>query len=188
MIIGLTGSYCSGKDTVADYISQKHGYKHFSLSDIIREIMKEAGVELTRENLITFGTKLREENGNGVLTKKVLEKAKDEGKYCITSIRHSEEVNELRKRKDFVLINVDAPQGVRFERMQKRKRSGDPQTLEKFIELEKKESQTSGSGQQLRKTANMADITFINDSNDMTTLKVTVDNLLEDLENERRNF
>ncbi|MDR2427358.1 MAG: AAA family ATPase [Endomicrobium sp.] len=71
MIIGLTGSYCSGKDTVADYISQKHGYKHFSLSDVIREIMKEAGLEPTRENLITFGTNLREENGNGVLAKKV---------------------------------------------------------------------------------------------------------------------
>jgi dCMP deaminase len=188
MIVGLTGSYCSGKDTVADYISQKHGYRHFSLSDVIRDIMKECGVELTRENLIMFGTKLREENGNGILAKKVLEKTKDEGNYCITSIRHSEEVNELRKRKDFVLINVDAPQGVRFERMQKRKRSGDPQTLEKFIELEKKESQTSGSGQQLRKTANMANIIFINDFNDMITLNVTIDNLLEDLENEKRNF
>jgi dephospho-CoA kinase len=188
MIIGLTGSYCSGKDTVADYISHKHGYKHFSLSDVIREIMKEAGIEPTRENLIMFGTKLREENGNGVLAKKVLDKMEADGKYCITSIRHSEEVNELKKRKDFVLVNVDAPQDVRFERMQKRKRSGDPQTLENFIALEKRESQTSGSGQQLRKTANMADITFINDSNDMATLEATVDNFLEDLGNERRSI
>ncbi|MDR3307158.1 MAG: AAA family ATPase [Endomicrobium sp.] len=188
MIIGLTGSYCSGKDTIADYMSKKYGYKHFSLSDVIREIMKEVGIEPTRENLIAFGAKLREENGNGVLAKKVLEKAKNGGKYCITSIRHSEEVNELGKREDFVLLNVDAPQDVRFERMQKRKRPGDPQTLEKFIELEKKESQTSGSRQQLRKTANMADITFINDSNNITTLEATVDNLLKDLENERRNL
>ncbi|MDR2351200.1 MAG: AAA family ATPase [Endomicrobium sp.] len=188
MIIGLTGSYCSGKDTVADYISQRHGYKHFSLSDVIREMMKEAGLDSTRENLITFGTKLREEKGNGVLVKKVLEKAKDAGEYCITSIRHSEEVNELRKRKDFVLINIDAPQDVRFERMKKRKKHGDPQTWEKFIELEKKESQTSGSGQQLRKTANMADVTFINDSNDMEILKAAMDNLVEDLKNERRSL
>ncbi|MDR1122964.1 MAG: AAA family ATPase [Endomicrobium sp.] len=181
MVIGLTGFYCSGKDTVANYISQKYGYKHLSLSDVIREIMKEFGFEPTRENLITFGTKLREENSNEVLVKKALEKIKDEDKYCITSIRHSEEVNELRKRKDFVLINVDARQDVRFERMQKRKRPGDPQVLEKFIELEKNESQTSGSGQQLRKVVNMADIIFINDSNDMATLKATVDNFLEDL-------
>ncbi|MDR2399522.1 MAG: AAA family ATPase [Endomicrobium sp.] len=185
MIIGLTGSYCSGKDTVADYISKKRGYKHFSLSDVIRDIMKKAGIDPIRENLIVFGTKLREENGNGILAKKVLEKAKDDGKYCITSIRHSEEVNEFRKRNDFILVNVDAPQDVRFRRMQKRKRPGDPKTLEKFIELEKKECQTSGSGQQLRKTGNMADITFINDSNDITTLEATVDKFLEDLENER---
>jgi dCMP deaminase len=185
MIIGLTGSYCSGKDTVADHISKKYGYKHFSLSDVIRDMMKEAGIEPIRENLIVFGTKLREENGNGVLAKKVLGKTKDDGKYCITSIRHSDEVNELRKRSDFILVNVDAPQDVRFGRMQKRKRPGDPQTLEKFIELEKKECQTSGAGQQLRKTANMADITFINDSNDITTLEATVDKFLEDLENER---
>jgi dephospho-CoA kinase len=188
MVIGLTGSYCSGKDTVADYISKKQGYIHFSLSDVIRDIMKEAKIRPTRENLIVFGTKLREKNGNCILAKKVLEKIKDGEKYCITSIRHSQEVSELKKRRDFILVNVDAPQDIRFERMQNRKRPGDPQTLEKFIELEKKESQMSGSGQQLRKTASMADITFINDSNDITTLEVSVDKLLEDLENEKRNL
>jgi dephospho-CoA kinase len=188
MIIGLTGSYCSGKDTVADYISKKHGYIHFSLSNVIRDIMREAKIEPTREDLITVGTKLREENGNGILAKKVLEKIKDGKKYCITSIRHSQEVSEFKKRSNFILINVDAPRDVRFERMQNRKRPGDPQTLEKFSELEKRESQTSGSGQQLRKTANMADITFINDSSDITTLELSVDKLLEGLENERRNL
>jgi dephospho-CoA kinase len=188
MIIGLTGFYCSGKDTVAGYISQKYGYKHLSLSDVIRELMKEVELEPTRENLIMFGTKLRKENGNEVLVKKVLEKVKDEGKYCITSIRHSEEVNEFKKIKDFILINVDAPQDIRFERMQMRKRPGDPQVLEKFIELEKNESQTSGSGQQLSKVVNMADIVFTNDSNDMAILKATVDNLLEDLKNKMENF
>ncbi|MDR3256448.1 MAG: AAA family ATPase [Endomicrobium sp.] len=183
MIIGLTGSYCSGKDTVADYIVKKHNYKHYSLSDVIREIMKEKDIEPTRENLIAFGTKLREENGNGILAKKVLEKIGLNGKCCITSIRHSDEVKELNKRKDFILINIDAPQSVRFERMQKRKRTGDPQILKKFIEFEKKESQIKGSGQQLRKTANMADITFINDSNSIATLEVKVEKLLKDIEN-----
>ncbi|MDR1522949.1 MAG: dephospho-CoA kinase [Endomicrobium sp.] len=181
MIIGLTGSYCSGKDTVAEYISQKHGYIHFSLSDVIRETMQENAIELTRQNLIVFGTNLRKENGNGILAKKVLDKIDLYGKYCVTSIRHPEEVNELRERKDFVLVNVDAPQKVRFERMQKRKRCGDPQTLEKFIELEKQESQSDGSGQQLIKTAKLADITIINDSDDMHTLESRVDELLKNI-------
>lgn len=179
MIIGLTGSNCSGKDTIAEYISKKYDYKHFSLSDIIREMMKEKGIEPTRENLIIFGTKLREKNGNDVLAKKVLEKTDLDGKYCITSIRHPDEVNGLRKRKDFVLVNIDASQDVRFERMQKRERQGDPSTLERFIYLERQEYQTEGSGQQLRRTAKMADITFTNDSDDITTLEVTIEDLLK---------
>ena len=44
MIIGLTGSYCSGKDTVANYIVQNYGFIHFSLSDEIRVLMKEQNI------------------------------------------------------------------------------------------------------------------------------------------------
>ncbi|MDR1721102.1 MAG: AAA family ATPase [Endomicrobium sp.] len=178
MIIGLTGSYCSGKDAIAKYICEKYGYIHYSLSDIIREMMGKTNTELVRENLIIFGTKLREKSGNGILAKKVLEKINANGKYCITSIRHPDEVGELRRRKDFILINVNAPQLVRFKRMQKRKRLGDPNTLEKFIELENKELQTEGSGQQLKKTADMADINFVNDSNDIRYLRTAIERLL----------
>lgn len=181
MIIGLTGSYCSGKDTVADYIVKKHGFEHYSLSDIIRECMKEEGIETTRENLIVFGTNLREQNGNGVLAQKAMKKMQKDKNYCITSIRHPDEINELRNRKDFILINVDAPQDIRFGRMRKRNRPGDPETLEKFIELEKKESQSEGSGQQLAKCAAMADIVFINDLNDFDALKIKTEQLLSEI-------
>ncbi len=183
MIVGLTGACCSGKDTIAEYISKKHGYKHYSLSDILREIMKEKGINLTRENLIAFGTELREENGNEILAKKALEKIGLTGRFCITSIRHTSEVEKLRERKDSILINITAPQNIRFKRMRNRKRAGDPQTFEKFTELEEKESQTEGHGQQLKKTAAMADISFINYSNDMASLEISVEKLLKDIEN-----
>ncbi|MDR3071064.1 MAG: AAA family ATPase [Endomicrobium sp.] len=182
MIIGLTGSCCSGKDTVADYIRKKHGYMHLSLSDVIREMMKIAKIESTRENLIAFGTKLRRENGNGVLAEKILEKIDLNGKYCITSIRHPDEVKILKKIDGFVLINIDAPEDIRFERMQKRKRLGDPKTLKKFIELEEQESQIEGPGQQLSKTSNMADITLVNASNSVAKLGVAIENLLKNIE------
>jgi dephospho-CoA kinase len=181
MIIGLTGSYCSGKDTVAERIVSAYGYGHYSLSDVIRDLMKEQGVESTRENLIVFGTNLRACEGNGVLAKKVLQKMREDSNYCVTSIRHPDEVAELRKNPDFVLVNVDAPADVRFARMIKRKRPGDPVTLEKFIELEKKESQTQGPGQQLSKTAAMADIAFINDFDNIEILNKKIDDLLKKL-------
>jgi dephospho-CoA kinase len=143
--------------------------------------MKEKGIEPTRENLIVFGTNLRAQYGNGALADKVLQKMRKGADYCITSIRHPDEVSELKKNPDFVLINVDAPAAIRFDRMIKRKRPGDPQTLEKFIELENKESQTQGPGQQLSKTAAMADITFINDSDCVEILKTKIDALLKNL-------
>ena len=41
MIIGITGSYASGKDTVASILQEK-GFIHYSLSDILREELKKA--------------------------------------------------------------------------------------------------------------------------------------------------
>lgn len=181
MIIGLTGSNASGKDSVAEYIVKAHNFLHYSLSDVIRDLMKSDGIEITRENLIVYGTNLRQKNGNGFLAKKVLEKMDKNKNYCVTSIRHPDEVMELRKNKDFVLINVDALQNIRFERLQKRNRPGDPTTFEKFINLEQKESQISGSGQQLTKTAKLADITLINNSNDLNILHRDIDKLLAQL-------
>ena len=181
MIIGLTGSYCSGKDTVADYIVNKYNFGHFSLSDEIRLLMKQANIEPTRENLISFGTNLRQTEGNDVLAKSVIKKFEQGKNYCITSIRHTKEVEKFKTIKNFVLINVDAPQQIRFDRMQKRKRPGDPATLEKFIELEKKEAQSSGSGQQVALCCKMADIVFVNDTNNINQLYSNIDNLLNEL-------
>ena len=65
--------------------------------------------------------------------------------------------------------------------MRKRNRPGDPETLEKFIELEKRESQSGGSGQQLSKCAEMADINFINDLNDIGALNMKAERLLSGL-------
>ncbi len=179
MIIGLTGTYCAGKDTVADYMVGRLGFIHFSLSDEIRLLMKEEGIEPTRENLIIFGTNLRKRSGNAVLAESVMKKIEPGKNYCITSIRHSGEVEKFKTLKGFVLVSVDAPRELRFARMQTIKRPGDPQTLEKFTELENKEAGKSGSGQQVSLCCAMADIVFINDFDDMEKLYREIDGLLE---------
>jgi dephospho-CoA kinase len=186
MILGLTGSNCSGKDTIADYIVAKYNFIHYSLSDFLRIKMKEQNIPITRENLISFGKSLREKDGNGALAKLALEKIASHMKsdptsknFCITSIRHPDEVRQLRKEKSFILMYVDAPDDVRFERLLKRNRAGDPLTFERFKELEAMESQDSGSGQQLSNTAKLADIKFINDFNDISELESSVYKILK---------
>ena len=53
-LIGLTGTNGAGKGEVASYL-EKNGYSYFSLSDVIREVMKKEGIEESRNNLIKKG-------------------------------------------------------------------------------------------------------------------------------------
>ena len=181
MIIGLTGSYCSGKDSVADYLVADQGFIHYSLSDELRKELAGRGIVPTRENLIVHGTALRQTMGNTVLARRVLENISPGKNYIITSIRHPDEVMELQKHPDFFLVNVDAPAPLRFARMKQRNRPGDPETFEMFLASERKESQTSGSGQQLTACSALAQYQFINDLPSLDALHAAVTTLLATL-------
>ena len=54
MIVGVTGFFAAGKDTVAE-ILQERGFRHVSLSDIIREEIRSRGEEVTIPHLTTVG-------------------------------------------------------------------------------------------------------------------------------------
>ena len=135
MIIGLTGKNGAGKGVVADSLKES-GFIYFSLSDMIREELKTLGKELTRENLIEAGRRLREVGGPSVLADRLLEKLDIDKNYIVDSIRNPAEALALKKRKDFVLICVEAEQKLRFERIKKRGRENDPQDFDAFVKLE----------------------------------------------------
>ncbi len=178
MIIGLTGSFCAGKDTVAEYLKKR--FVHYSLSDAIREEADRQGIKKTRKNLQELGNKLRAKYGNSVLAERALSLFGDMSDYVVSSIRHSAEINVLRKRPDFFLISVEAPSELRFKRMSKRDREEDPKTFKEFLKMEKFESQTKGPGQQLKKCQKMAEIKVINDG-DFKQLYAKLDKLIHDL-------
>ena len=41
MIVGLTGSICSGKETMARYLVEKHGFKAVNILDLFRKHVAE---------------------------------------------------------------------------------------------------------------------------------------------------
>jgi len=71
MIIGITGTNSSGKDTVAAILKEE-GFDSFSCSDAIREELKKLDFLESRENLIALGNELRETLGMGIWAKKCL--------------------------------------------------------------------------------------------------------------------
>jgi len=178
MIIGVTGKYCSGKDTVAEYLMTK-GFFHLSLSDVIREEAKKRSLKPTRDNLIKIGNELRETFGHAVLAQKTIENMKPDQNHVITSIRNPAEVQVLKTRKDFVLINVESPEKVRFSRMQSRNRIGDPKTYEEFMAREKEEQSSDPNKQQLHKTIGMASL-VINNNSTLESLNKKTDRMLQD--------
>lgn len=158
-IIGLTGTNGAGKGEVAAYLKAK-GYTYFSLSDLVREELRKKDKETTRNNLIKMGNELREKFGPDILAKLAMKKVK--GRAVIDSIRNPSEVKYLRKHKAFILLAIDAPVELRYERAVKRGRIESASTLEEFIKKEEEEMTDYEKGQQLLNCMKMADHTLIN--------------------------
>ena len=162
MLVGLTGRNASGKSTLVSWFSER-GLTSVSCSDSIRTWLSDQGIETTREALIEGGRELRRNGGAGVLAEMLLEILDGED-AVVDSIRTPAEVEALRSRGDFVLIEVRADEESRWQRMTSRGRSGDPTEKEAFLSQEAAEAKSKDeAGQALDATASMADITVLND-------------------------
>jgi len=162
VLVGLTGRNASGKSTLVTWFSER-GLTSVSCSDSIRTWLREQGIEATREALIEGGRVLRRNGGSGVLAEMLLDILDGED-AVVDSIRTPAEVEALRSRGDFVLIEVRADEESRWQRMTSRGRAGDPTEKEAFLSHEAAEAKSKDEvGQALDATAEMADITVLND-------------------------
>ncbi|MBU0706585.1 dephospho-CoA kinase [Patescibacteria group bacterium] len=163
MIIGLTGPMASGKSTVVDALKSQ-GFRHFTLSDIVREECTKRGLEEVRDNLMATGQSLRKEFGAGVLAVRALQKTDENSNWIIDGIRNPAEVDELRKHPHFILIANTAPEDMIVSRILSRKRSDDTMD-ETAIRTKLRREMGEGEppeGQQLKKCIDMADYVFEN--------------------------
>jgi dCMP deaminase len=179
MIIGLTGKNASGKGTVADFLRQC-GFMYYSLSDVIRDELATRSEEPTRENMIRVGNELRIQGGPGVLAHGICRRLDPAHNTVVDSIRNPAEVQVLRDHGGFVLLEVTAPEELRFERSKSRGRVGDPTDLDSFRALEQKELTGDPASQQLIATAQLADRSVENAGN-MEALNESLQTLVLEL-------
>jgi dephospho-CoA kinase len=163
MWFGLTGRNASGKTTVVNWLVD-NDYIATSCSDSIRAHLKTQEKEINRDNLIAGGRELRAAHGPAILAEMLRDANTDVENLVIDSIRTPAEVEALRERPDFRLIEVRASRDVRWSRLQSRGRDGDPTDWETFVAQEEAELVAADeSGQALEATAALADIVIIND-------------------------
>jgi dephospho-CoA kinase len=161
LAVGLTGPNASGKGEVAKHLAGL-GFAVHSLSDVVRDTATALHLEHTRDNLIATGNRLREEGGPGALARRILERLT--GPSVVDSIRAPGEVEVLRTLPRFVLLGIDAPLALRFDRSLRRGRVGDGATLEEFARKEARENSRTETGQQLQRTLALADVIIDNDA------------------------
>lgn len=182
-IIGLTGRNASGKGTVASFL-MKSSFVYHSLSDTLRDELKNRDLEESRENLIKIGNNLRDEGGPGILADLMVPNLNSLENHIVDSIRNPIEVNSLRREypnHKFILIAVDATPETRYERLKQRNRFGDSSSWEQFLAQEKlEESSTDPNKQQLLSTIKKADF-YIDNSGTILELENSITEIIDNL-------
>ena len=130
----------AGKSTIAEGLKPR-GYDVINMGNAVREEAKKRNVELTRTNLGKLMLELREKNGPGAVAELIKSQIESSSSnvILIDGIRSNEEIKVLRKFGSVKLLAIHASTDTRFEFLQKRGRSDDPQTKEHFEERDSRE-------------------------------------------------
>jgi len=130
----------AGKSTIADGLKLK-GYDIVNMGNAVREEAKKRNLESTRENLGKLMLELREKNGPGAIAELIKSKIETSttNVILIDGVRSNDEIQVLRKFGTVKLLAIHASTDTRFDFLQKRGRSDDPQTKDHFEERDNRE-------------------------------------------------
>jgi dephospho-CoA kinase len=182
-LIGIGGTNASGKDTLAQYLADKHGYLFISTGDMVREAAMKRYGNILRPTQTIVGNELRAEGGAGMLVNLCIKYFKKSGNkvgVVAASIRTKGEIDEIKKQGG-VLIFVDADPKIRYERLKTRQRADDFITFEKFQAEQQSEWHQSDNPAEfsIKTVKQAADFTFTNNGDVKDFLKTAEDTLFE---------
>jgi len=130
----------AGKSTIAEGLKSK-GYDIVNMGNAVRAEAKKRNLESTRENLGKLMLELREQNGPGAIAELIKPEIESSSSNVILvdGVRSNDEIQVLKKFGNVKLLAIHASTGTRFDFLQKRGRSDDPQTQEHFEERDNRE-------------------------------------------------
>lgn len=177
-VFGAIGKIGSGKDAAATYIGSKYDMATISVGDIVREMAGDRGLEPTRQNLEHISSSSIRENGEDYFMRLVLDTIWRNGweQVALSGIRTPADVRYLKQKLkgDFVLFHVYVRSSqIRYERLKRRKRPGDPDSYDEFLEQEKNEEKRF----HLEQACSMADY-LLDNSRTLADLHAQIDELM----------
>lgn len=180
MKVGLIGKNGAGKSVVCEYLKQK-GFQVLSLSDIVRDHARKKGRGLSRDELIQTANEIKAEHGLNYLAAESLKRISDtQVKHvAFDSIRNRDEVVTLKKG-GVIMIGVEAPLELRYERIKSRGGATDHVDFETFKEQDERESSGKSSGQNINDALMECDFLLNNDQEE-ADLYAAIDMVIENI-------
>lgn len=139
MKIILLGKMGAGKNTVADYLTDKYGFKQLAFADKLKEIARELFPDAfvtgkPRELLQVLGQKMREIQRD-CWTYYVMRQVHDYQDVVITDCRYLNEL-EIAQKYGFIPVRVVCSDSIRIDRLMDRDGVFNPETLNHVSETE----------------------------------------------------
>lgn len=179
LVIGIVGWAGSGKDTVAAYIKHKYNAEEFRFSYLMVKTLEVFGIEVSRENLAWLTNVLKKKFGGNILTKamkRTIEEMAKKPIVVINGLRLPPDYPFFRSFKRNVLVFLDPPARVRWQRVCKRKEKADDcVTFKEFLRL------TSGENERhIGEIGRKADFTIVNKGS-KAKLHKEIDKIMEQI-------
>ncbi len=144
LVVGLVGRMGSGKGVVSDYLHEKYGASQHRFSQVLMDLLDRLYLPHDREMLQGIGACVRNTLGAEIIVdafKKDLESDRS-SVIVVDGIRYPNEVDMLRGFEENVLLFIEAPVKLRYERCKKRGEKGEADmTYEKFLDAEGRETE-----------------------------------------------
>ncbi len=144
LVVGLVGRMGSGKGVISDYLYEKYGANQHRFSQVLMDLLDRLYLPHDREMLQGIGACVRNTLGAKIIVdafKKDLESERSDV-IVVDGIRYPNEVDMLRDFKENVLLFIEAPVKLRYERCKKRGEKGEADmTYKKFLAAEDRETE-----------------------------------------------
>jgi dephospho-CoA kinase len=162
MIIGIVGALGAGKGTVVEYL-KAHGYRHYSGSGYLKEVLMARGVPVNRDAYSQLAGEIRTKDPQG-LVKVLYERYRaDGGGAAVIEALHDIGEVEFIKSVGGVVLAIDAPLQLRYDRAIARGSEKDNISFEHFKQQIERE-ENGGGHHNIRAAMKLADYTLMNDS------------------------
>ena len=179
IILGFVGPIASGKGTACSYLKDKYGAQIFRFSSMLRDVLDRFYIAQSRENMQAASLALRQTFGDDLMAQTIANDVKNSTAEIIAldGVRRKADIKYFQEITDFHLVEINAEQKIRFERILKRSENTDD-NKKTFAEFQNDEQQEAEL--QIKDVAKIAEF-HIDNNGAIEDLQNQIENILKKL-------